>query len=54
MLKVYLRLRGGAMEVDVDLHEVNYQRDIVKGRFVETVEAVHAPMKLLNYFQDLS
>lgn len=50
MLKFIQGLRGGAVEVEVNLHEVNYQIDIRKGRFVETVEEVYAPHEAVQLF----
>lgn len=35
-----MELRGGAVGVEVNLYEVSYQIDVVKGQFVETVKDV--------------
>lgn len=47
MLKVYTGLQGA---VEVDLYEVCYEIDIIKGRFMETVGVVYAPQGAVNIF----
>lgn len=50
MLKVYLGLQGGDVEIEVDLHEVNYQIDIVRDHFLKIVKDVYAPQDTIHLF----
>lgn len=50
MLKVYLRLRGGAVAIELDLHEVSHEVDIIQAQMVETIRDVSAPQDAIELF----
>lgn len=50
MVKVYLGLQRGFVDIEVDLHEVSHHINIVRGHFVETVKDIYAPYNAIHLF----
>lgn len=50
MLKVYLGLRGGSVEVEIDIHEVDHHINIRRRNFIETAKDVYAPYDVVTIF----
>lgn len=50
MLKVYLSLRGEAVAIELDLHEVTHEIDIIQGQIVVTIRDVSAPQEVIELF----
>lgn len=48
--KVYLGLHGGAVQVELDVHDLSYKLDIENGDFKEVPRNVVAPREAIDFF----
>lgn len=50
MLKIYLGIQGGAVELEQEIYEYSLKLNIANGQFKETIRAPLAPQYIIDLF----